>query len=76
MKEWRAEEIKDFRKKLNLPQWRFGELIGVTREHVLRLEKGGKQANKTIKLLLDCLEREQNGKGKGARSYGKAKGTL
>lgn len=76
MKEWKAEEIKDFRKKLNVPQWRLGQLLGVTREHVLRLEKGGKRASKTIRLLLDCLEREQNEKEKGAKSHGKVKRTL
>ena len=58
MKEWSPAEIKIFRKNQNLYQKEFAELIGVTREYVVFLEKGVRTPGKTLRLFLDCLERE------------------
>jgi len=71
MKEWTPEQIKDFRKRLNLYQKDFGALLGVTREYVGYLERGVRRPSRTLKALLNCLERQENEKGKERRQYGK-----
>ena len=58
MKDWFPEDIKAFRKKHNLLQREFAELLGVTREYLVYLERGVKKPGKTLKLFLECLERE------------------
>ena len=56
MKEWTSEEIRDFRKRLNLYQKDFAALLRVTREYIVYLEGGMKTASGTLRALLDCLE--------------------
>ena len=58
MKDWLPEDIKAFRKRLDLYQREFAELLGVTRENLVYLERGVKKPGKTLKLFLECLERE------------------
>lgn len=66
MKEWTPEEIRDFRKRLNLYQKDFALLLGVTERYIIYLEKGVKRPGKTLRLYLDCIEREGKTKKKGA----------
>ncbi len=56
MKEWSPEEIKSFRKRLNLYQKDFAALLRVRREYIVLLEKGVRSPSDTMKALLDCLE--------------------
>ena len=65
MKEWTPEEIKAFRERLNFFQKDMAPLLGVTREYVNYLEKGVKKPSRTLRLLLDCVERQLNEKEKG-----------
>jgi DNA-binding transcriptional regulator YiaG len=58
MKQWTPEKIRELRKRLNIYQKDFAALIGVTREYVILLEKGVRMPSKTLRLLLDCIERE------------------
>jgi DNA-binding transcriptional regulator YiaG len=69
MKEWTPKKIKGLRQRLNLSQTAFGELLGITRIHVYYIEKGVKTPSKTLRLLLDCVEKEK-GKG-GEKKHGK-----
>ena len=62
MREWTPEEIKNLRKRLKAPQWRFAELLGVTRVYVNYLEKGVKTPSMTLKLLLNYVERDLRNK--------------
>ncbi len=64
MKDWTSEEIRDFRKRLNLYQKDFAALLRVTREYVVYLEKGVKTAGNTLQALLDCLEEKHKEKKK------------
>ena len=57
VKEWIHREIKILRKKMNLNQTEFGDILGITRIHVYYIEKGVKRPSKTLKLLLDCVEK-------------------
>lgn len=63
-KQWSNEKIKEFRKRLGLYQKDFAELIGVTRLYVIYLEKGVRQPSKTLRILLDILEQQENKKMK------------
>jgi DNA-binding transcriptional regulator YiaG len=67
MKQWTPTRIKDFRKSFNLNQNAFGLKLGVTARYIIYLEKGVKRPGKTLKLFLDCLEKEvtRERKGKG-----------
>jgi DNA-binding transcriptional regulator YiaG len=67
MKQWTPEEIKDFRKKLNLYQKDFASMVGVTTRYIIYLEQGVKTPGKTFRLFLDCLERETKRKRKGGK---------
>lgn len=59
MKNWTPKEIKDLReKKYKLSQPAFGNLLGVTGNYIYLLEKGVKTPSKTLRLLLDCVERQ------------------
>ena len=64
MKAWTPEEIKDFRKRRNLYQKDLALLLRVTIQYVCNLEKGVRTPSKTMKALLDCLERETTKKRK------------
>jgi len=70
MKQWTPEEIRDFRKRLNLYQKDFASQLGVTTRYIIYLEQGVKEPGKTLRLFLDCLEREAEGKGKRERKGG------
>ena len=59
MKQWTSEEIRSFRKQLGLYQKDFAELIGVTRLYIIYLEKGVRRPSKTMKKLLDMLEKRE-----------------
>jgi len=56
MKEWTPEQIRDFRKRLNLYQKDFAELLKVTRVYIVKLEKGVKTPGEMLRAFLDCLE--------------------
>ena len=71
MKNWTPEEIKEFRKQLNLYQKDFAQKIGVTERYVIYLEKGVRQPSKTLKILLTIFEEQENEKGKEFKNYGK-----
>ena len=64
MKNWTPEEIKEFRKRLSLYQKDFAQTIGVTERYVIYLEKGVRQASKTLKILLSMIEENEKGKEK------------
>ena len=57
-KEWTASEIRDFRKRLDLFQKDYAVLLGVTERYIGYLEKEVKKPGKTLRALLDCLERD------------------
>lgn len=61
-KNWTPEEIKEFRQRLNLYQKDFAQMIGVTERYVIYLEKGVRQASKTLKILLSMIEDNEKGK--------------
>ena len=62
MKQWTATEIKDFRKRLGLYQKDFAELVGVTRLYIIYLEKGVRRPGRTLTILLNLLEQQENEK--------------
>lgn len=64
MKQWTPEEIKEFRKRLDFYQKDFASQLGVTTRYIIYLEQGVRVPSKTMKLFLDCLEREAKGKRK------------
>ena len=70
MLDWEPEDIKDLRKKVRLSQRAFAEVLGVTTNYVYILEKGLKKPGKTLKLLLDCINREFR-RAKRKSNYGK-----
>jgi DNA-binding XRE family transcriptional regulator len=63
MKNWRAREIKELRARYKLSRPALGRLIGVSGNYIYMLERGDRNASKTLKLLLDCMERERKRKG-------------
>jgi DNA-binding transcriptional regulator YiaG len=73
MRKWSPKDILKLRDRYNLSQPVFGELLGVTGNYVYLLEKGVKTPSKTLRLLLDCVERQVNEKekGKGEKDHGK-----
>lgn len=71
MKNWTPEEIKEFRKLLNLYQKDFAQKIGVTIRYVIYLEQGVRQPSKTLKILLSMIEMQEDEKGKGVKKHGK-----
>jgi DNA-binding transcriptional regulator YiaG len=74
MKSWTSEEIKNLREKYKLSQPACGNLLGVSGNYIYLLEKGVKNPSKTLKLLLDCVEKQlnKNEKGKaGEKKHGK-----
>lgn len=73
MKNWTPEEIREFRKRLNLYQKDFAQMIGVTERYIIYLEQGVRQPSKTMKILLSMMETQENEKGKGGNKHGKSK---
>jgi DNA-binding transcriptional regulator YiaG len=55
---WKTEKIKLLRKRLRLSQEAFGEILGVSRNYIYYLERGEREPSKTLRLLLDCIEKE------------------
>jgi hypothetical protein len=45
-------------------------MLGVTTRYIIYLEQGVKEPGKTLRLFLECLEREAEGKEKGKRKGG------
>lgn len=70
MKKWTPEEIKAFRKRLNLYQKDFALILGVTQRYVIYLEKGVRTPSKTMRLYLDCLEEKEKRK-ESEKKHGK-----
>ncbi len=72
MKEWAPEEIREFRNRLELTQAQFGELLGITRNAIYYLERGEREPSKTLRLLMSCIEQQQEKKRKEEKQlYGK-----
>jgi DNA-binding transcriptional regulator YiaG len=71
MKNWTPEEIREFRKRLNLYQKNFAQMIGVTERYIIYLEQGVRQPSKTMKILLSMMETQENEKGKEENKHGK-----
>ncbi len=73
MKEWTQVDTSVSQEKAYLYQREMAVRLGVTREYVIYLEKGVKKPSKTLKLFLDCIEREvnENEKGKEKWKHGK-----
>lgn len=58
-KDWRPEEIKELRKKLNLTQKQFADYLGYANyQRVIELEKGIVKPTKIVKNLLDVIAGE------------------
>ena len=74
MKTWTPEEIRIFRKAQKMNQSDFGRMIGVTQVYMSYLEKGVRHPSTTLRLLLDCLEREYTRRGKGGDQDGSISG--
>lgn len=68
VRNWTPEEIKGLRARYRLSQPAFGGLIGVTGNYVYLMEKGVKRPGKTMKLLLNYIERDLNEHGKERRT--------
>jgi DNA-binding transcriptional regulator YiaG len=64
MRQWTKEEIKGLRKAKGFSQKAFAREIGVTEHYVYYLERGMREPSQTLRLLLDCIEEKQTGKGK------------
>lgn len=58
MRNWIPKEVKNFKRKYGLSQKQLSELLGVSRIHIYYLEKGVREPSKTLRLLLDCIERQ------------------
>lgn len=76
MKIWTAEDIEALRKKQGLSRRAFSELLGVAGNHIYLLERGLRKPSKTLMLLLDCVERQNNENEKGKESKPHGKGTI
>lgn len=64
MKKWIPKEIRAFRKKSELSQRAFGESLGVAGNYIYLLERGDRTPGKTLRILLDLLERQEKQKTK------------
>lgn len=71
MKQWTPEEIRAFRKRLNLYQKDFATLLRVTKEYIGYVERGVRTPGGSLRALLDCLEQKENEKGKESKRHGK-----
>jgi DNA-binding transcriptional regulator YiaG len=60
MKKWTPKQITNLRRSMRLTQESFGKMVGVTRNYIHYLEKGVKTPSKTLRLLLDFIEKENN----------------
>ena len=73
MRNWTPEDIKELRARHDLSQPAFGDLLGVTGNYIYLIEKGVKKPGKSLRLLVDCVEKQlnENGKGKEKVKHGK-----
>ncbi|OQY99968.1 MAG: hypothetical protein B6D35_08020 [Candidatus Brocadia sp. UTAMX2] len=72
MKNWIPKNIKDLRIKCKLSQPAFGEILGVSGNYIYLLEKGVKKPSKTLRILLDYIEKDLIDKEKGGeKKHGK-----
>ena len=71
MESWAPEDIEALRRSHNLSRRAFSELLGVTGNYIYLLEKGVKTPSKTLKLLLDSVERELSNRKGGEKKHGK-----
>lgn len=67
MKQWTPEEIKGFRRQLNIYQKDLAALLRVTEQYVCNLEKGVRSPSGTMRALLDCLEGQHREKKTGKK---------
>jgi transcriptional regulator with XRE-family HTH domain len=78
MDEWTPERIKALRIALKLTQKAFSERIGVTDIYANYLERGVRTPSRTLKLLLNYVERDltekENENGKEVRPDGEKEG--
>jgi DNA-binding transcriptional regulator YiaG len=68
MKDWTPQEIRELRLTYKLSKTKLGELLGVSKNYIYFLEKEARRPSKTLKLLLDYVEKdltEKNEKEKG-----------
>jgi DNA-binding transcriptional regulator YiaG len=61
MQKWSSREIRELRGKYKISQKAFSELLGVTENYVYLLERGVKKPSKTLKLLMNCIEKDLKG---------------
>jgi len=54
--EWTPDKIKELRKSLELSQENFGTLVGVSRDYVIKLEKGLRKPSKTLCILMGICQ--------------------
>lgn len=71
MKNWSPEEINNLRGKYKLSQPAFGNLLGVSGNYIYLLEKGVKTPSRTLRLLLNCVERQSTRKRKEKETWQK-----
>ena len=71
--DWTPDKIKELRQALNLSQQAFGAMVGVTREYVNKMEKGVRTPGKTMCILFDYIQRDENEKRKESGKRGKSK---
>jgi predicted transcriptional regulator len=79
MKDWTPEEITILRKTYDLSKRKLGELTGVSKNYIYYLEKeteegkGVRTPSKTLRLVLDCIEKRFKAKEneKGGDEHGK-----
>jgi DNA-binding XRE family transcriptional regulator len=67
MKQWTAEDIKVLRTTFGITQKALADLLGVTRVYIGLIEREEKKPSKTLKLLLNCVERDLRENENGER---------
>ena len=63
MKDWNPKEIKELRIRYKFKQHELANLLGVSRQYIVYLEKGVRTSGKPLRLLLDCVEEKLKEKG-------------
>lgn len=58
MQDWPPQEIEVFRKSFRLSRRALGDLLGVSGNYIYLLEKGVKTPSKTIRILLDYVQKD------------------
>lgn len=59
MGSWESEDIRRFRQRLRLSRKDFGEMVGTSGNYIYLLERGDRQAGKTLKILLSMMEKQE-----------------